>query len=111
MRTILLASVATILLAPAVAQSQSDERQRIDTTFAFEKNGAVDLGHVSGDIIVTGWNKSEVKIVASIEIGYFEYTASPSRVRISARSRRSRMGDQRIEISVPIGTEVHATSV
>jgi len=111
MRTILLASAVSCLLAPAVAKSQSDERQRIDTTFAFEKNGAVDLGLVSGDIIVAGWNRPEVKLFASIEIGYFDYALSPSRVRVTARSRRNRMGDQRIEISVPIGTEVRASTV
>lgn len=111
MRTLLIASVASLLLAPAVAPAQSAERQRIDTSFTFEKNGAVDLGLVSGDIIVTGWNKPEVKILATIETGYFEFSPSPSRVRISARSRRGRMGDQRIEISVPIGTEVKASTV
>lgn len=111
MRTIFLASVAALLLAPATAQSQNNERQRIDTTFAFEKNGAVDLGLVSGDIVVTGWNKPEVKIFATIETGYFEFSPSPSRVRINARSRHGRMGDQRIEISVPIGTEVRASTV
>jgi DUF4097 and DUF4098 domain-containing protein YvlB len=111
MRTALFASIAALLLVPAAARAQGQERQRIDTTFAFEKNGAVELGLVSGDIVVTGWNRPEVKLFATIETGYFEYAASASRVRVNARSRRGRMGDQRIEISVPIGTEVRASTV
>ena len=111
MRTTLFASLAALLLVPAAAQCQSDERQRIDTTFAFEKGGVVDLGLVSGDITVTGWTKNEVKVIASIEIGYFEYAFSSSRVQIKAKSRRNRMGESRIEISVPIGSEVRASTI
>ncbi len=111
MRTFLFASLAALLLVPAVAPAQGSEPQKIDTTFAFEKGGAVDLGLVSGDIVVTGWAKNAVKILATIEIGYFEYAYSSSRVRINARSRRNRMGESRIEISVPAGTEVRASTV
>lgn len=111
MRTFVIASFAVLAAVPAVARAQSDERQKIDTTFAFEKGGSVDLGLVSGNIIVTGWNKPEVKIYATIETGYFDASFSNSRVRIQARSRRSKMGHQQIEISVPIGTEVHTSTV
>lgn len=111
MRTFLFASIAALLVVPAAAQSQRDERQRIDTTLAFEKGGAVELGLVSGDIHVTGWTRNEVRVLASIEIGYFDYSLSSSRVSITARSRRNRMGESRIDISVPIGTEVRASSV
>ncbi len=110
MRAFLLATAALLIAAPTGACAQ-EERQKIDTTFAFEKNGVVELGLVSGDIVVTGWTKTEVKILATIEIGYFESSFSPSRVHISAKSRRNRMGDSRIEVSVPIGTEVRASTV
>lgn len=111
MRTFLLATAAALLLAPDAACAQGADRQKIDTTFAFAKGGVVDLGLVSGDIIVTGWARNEVKILASIEIGYFETSFSPSRVSISAKSRRNRMGESRIEVSVPVGTQVRASSV
>ncbi len=110
MRTILFATAALLIALPDTACAQ-EERQKIDTTFAFDKNGAVDLGLVSGDIVVTGWNRPEVKLHATIEYGYFEYAPSSSRLRLNARSRRGRMGDSRIEISVPIGTEVRASTV
>ena len=111
MRTLLLATAALLVLGPHAARAQQTERQKIDTTFAFEKSGAVDLGLVSGDIVVTGWAKNEIKILASIEIGYFETSFSPSNVRISAKSRRNRMGDSHIEVSVPVGVEVRASTV
>ncbi len=111
MRTLLLATAAVLALAPNSGCAQGADRQKIDTTFAFAKGGAVDLGLVSGDIVVTGWARNEVKINAFIETGYFEYSASPSRVSINAKSRRNRMGASRIEISVPAGTQVRASSV
>lgn len=110
MRTFLLATAALLIAAPDRACAQ-DERQKIDTTFAFDKAGIVELGLVSGDIVVTAWPKNEVKIFATIEIGYFESTLTSTRVRINAKSRRNRMGESRIEISVPVGTEVRASSV
>ncbi len=111
MRKLLFTTLAISFLFPAIACAQSDERQRIDTTFAFNKGGVVDVGLVSGNVVVTGWTRNEVKVFASIEIGYFEYSLTSSRVQIRAKSRRNRMGESRIEVSVPIGTEVRASSV
>lgn len=111
MRRLLFVAAAALLFVPAVACAQSQERQKIDTAFAFAKGGGVDLGLVSGDIHVSGWSRNEVKILATIELGYFEYSRSSSRVSITARSRRNRMGASRIDVSVPIGTEVRASSV
>jgi len=111
MRTFLFAT-ALLAAAPAAACAQDNEtRQRIDTTFAFDKGGSVDLGQLSGEIIVTGWTKPEVRILATIETGYLESSLSSSRVRIAARPRRNRMGHSRFELSVPIGTQVRATTV
>lgn len=111
MRTVLFATAALLIAAPAAARAQSEERQKIDTTFAFEKSGVVDLGHVSGDITVTGWTRGEVKIYGVIELGYLESSFSSSRVRITAKSRRGRMGRSHYEVSVPVGTEVRASTV
>lgn len=111
MRKLLFVATAALLFVPRLACAQGEERQKIDTTFAFDRSGVVDLGLVSGDIVVTGWTRNEVKILASIELGYFEYSLSSSRVQIRARSRRNRMGESRIEVSVPVGTEVRASSV
>lgn len=111
MRTFLLATAAFLALATVVRAQGDESRQKLDTTFAFSKGGSVDLGHVSGNIVVTGWTKGEIKIYAVIERGYLDATLTSSRVSITARSRRNRMGDSRYELSVPIGTEVRASSV
>lgn len=111
MRTYLLATAAFLAVAP-VARAQRDESlQKIDTTFAFSKGGSVDLGHVSGDIVVTGWTRQEIRIYAVIETGYLDASMSSSRVSITARARRNRMGSSHYELSVPIGTYVRASSV
>lgn len=111
MRTFLLATAALLAVAPVARAQGNESLQRIDTTFAFTKGGSVDLGHVSGDIVVTGWTRGEIKIYATIETGYLDATLTSSRVSITARSRRNRMGNSRYELSVPIGTEVRASSV
>ena len=108
MRTLLLASFALLAAAP-VAGAQ--DVQKIDTTFAFARDGSVDLGLVSGEIVVTGWSRQEVKIHAFIETGYFEASYSNSRVSVTARSRRNHMSEARYEVSVPFGTRVRASAV
>ncbi len=111
MRKFVFAAIALLAAAPAARAQGGEERQKIDTSFAFAKGGSVDLGHVSGDIIVTGWTKGEIKIYAVIETGYLKASMSSSRVQISAHSRHNRMGKSHYELSVPIGTEVRATAV
>ncbi len=96
--------------APAAARAQS-ERSRVDTTFAFGKNGTVDLGIVSGDISVTGWTRAEAKVNAFVERGTLDVSLSSSHIGIALRSRRNNMGDSRYELMVPIGTRVTAHSV
>lgn len=108
MRTALFATLALLAAAP-IAGAQ--DVQKIDTTFAFAKGGSVSLGHVSGEITVTGWSRNEIKIYAVIEKGYLESSLSSSRVQINARSRNNRMGNSHYELSVPVGTEVRASSV
>ena len=108
MRTFLFASLALLVAAP---RAGAQDLQKIDTTYAFAKGGSVNLGHVSGDIIVTGWSRNEIKVYAVIEKGYLEADLSSSRVQIRARSRNNRMGNSHYELSVPIGTEVRASSV
>jgi DUF4097 and DUF4098 domain-containing protein YvlB len=79
---------------------------RIDSTFSFSRDGTIDLTSVSGDIIVTGWNRAEVKVHARTERGHLRWSASSSRVTIETESIRGRMGDTRYELSVPEGVRV-----
>jgi DUF4097 and DUF4098 domain-containing protein YvlB len=79
---------------------------RIDTTVAFSPNGTIDLSTISGDIIVTGWNRNEARIRAFSERGRLRFSMSSSRIRIEAESRRGRMGETRYELSVPQGVRL-----
>ncbi|MBX9927601.1 MAG: DUF4097 domain-containing protein [Gemmatimonadaceae bacterium] len=107
-RTFLLSA----LLAAATTASAQQERVAVDTTLAFDKNGIIDLGIVSGEIIVTGWNRNEARISARLEDrGYLETTFTAGRITINARSRRGKLGEAMYELSVPIGTTVRARAV
>ena len=109
-----------ILLAasPHAATAQTVSRTRVDTTFGFNKGASVDLGLISGEIIVTGWNRAEAHVVARIEQGELLTTLTSNRISIETGSRRRYagerhhdMGEARYEVSVPIGTRVHASAV
>lgn len=79
---------------------------RIDTTFAFPRDGVVDLSSVSGDIIVTGWNRGQARVRASSERGQLRWRFSSSRITIETQTVRGRMGETKYELSVPEGTRV-----
>ena len=80
-------------------------RERIDTTFAFDKNGSVTLTATSGDIVVTGSADARIHVVATSESGNLSLDASPNRVILQNRS-----GESHFEVAVPYGVQVIARS-
>ena len=112
------AAAAALLALPLAGACAQSAAARIDTTFAFDKNGWVDATAISGTIIVNGWTRAEAHVVARSEYGLIEPTFSASRITLSprpdrsSRSYRNRMGETTYEISVPVGTRVmvNATS-
>ncbi len=113
MRTFLrhLTRAALGALLPALALQAQVERQRVDTSFAFERGGSVQLSLVSGEIRVMTGTTNEIRIFATIERGRLETSLSRSRVTIEARSINNRLGAGRYEITVPPGTRVDAGAV
>lgn len=102
------AFACTALATPAHAQR---DRQRIDTTFAFNKDSWIDLSAVSGEITVTGSTRPEAKVYATIERGWIDASLSSNRIRMETRSDRGRQGPARYEITVPIGTRVQVSGI
>lgn len=86
-------------------------RQRIDTTFAFDKRGTLDLNTISGDIQVTGWARGEMRIQASSEYGVLEFDPGSTRVTLRSRSRSGRLGETKFVVTVPTGTRVIARTM
>ena len=78
----------------------------LDTSLTIDKRGIVDLTLTSGEITVTGWSRSDVRIKASSEYGYLRLDAAPSRITLVTRSRNGRLGETKYELSVPIGTRL-----
>jgi len=117
-RLILAAIVVTALPLSAKAQDEGIQIRgltRIDTTVRLDRGGAVDLSLISGKIRVTGWDRSDVKISASVESGYLRFNANSSRVSLSVEDsdndgRRGRhhndVGDARYDVSVPHGSRL-----
>ncbi len=99
------------LLLPLGAVDAQVERQRVDTSFTFERGGVVRLAIVSGEIRVTSVPGTTMRILATIERGRLETAIGRDRVSIEARSVGGRMGAARYELQVPVGTRVRADAV
>ena len=78
---------------------------RIDTTVAFSRGGIVDLSLVSGEIVVTGWERNEARVNAYSEHGILRLDVSGSRLTLDVERRRG-MGDTRYEVTVPVGARL-----
>ena len=109
-----IASAVAALLAPAGAEGQQRRRvadsgyeSRIDTTFAFDKAGSVNIGAAHGDIIVNGWTRSEIRIRAVSDDDNVRLSGSSSRVTLEVAGNR-RSSDSRFEVTVPHGARVYA---
>lgn len=90
-------------------QSQ-DIQSRVDTTFTFSRTGVVDLTQVSGDVVVTAWERGEARVRAFAERGRIRASLSSSRIALDVESVRGRVGDTRFEVTVPVGVRVIARS-
>ncbi|MCE9602912.1 MAG: DUF4097 domain-containing protein [Gemmatimonadetes bacterium] len=99
------------LLLPLSALPAQVSRQRVDTSFTFDRGGSVNLGLVSGEIRVRTGTGNEIRILATIERGRLETSFSRGLVSIEARSVNNRMGATLYELTVPAGTRVTASSV
>jgi DUF4097 and DUF4098 domain-containing protein YvlB len=87
----------------------NDSRQsgaRIDTTFAFNANGTVDLTSWNGDITVTGWTRNQARVRASTERGNLQWRFTQSRISVESDMYRGRGGETTFEVTVPEGTRV-----
>jgi DUF4097 and DUF4098 domain-containing protein YvlB len=117
----LILAAAAVMALPLSAVAQDNQGlqirglNRIDTTVRLDRGGAVDLSLVSGRIRVTGWDRSDVKITASIETGRLRFDANSSRVSLSVEDsdnqgrrghRHNNVGDAQFVVSVPRGSRL-----
>jgi DUF4097 and DUF4098 domain-containing protein YvlB len=88
---------------------------RVDTTVRLDRGGAVDLSLISGKIRVTGWDRPDVRISASIESGRLYFDANSSRVSLRVEDsdddgrrshRHNNVGEAQYDVSVPRGSRL-----
>ncbi len=106
---------ALLLLALAQVASAQDTRRRyrrddddparLDTTFAFSKDGAISVGIPDGEIVVRGWAEARVQIKATSERDNIRLDASSSHLTLETSGGG---GDAHFEITVPYGVRVQA---
>jgi hypothetical protein len=78
---------------------------RIDTTFAFSRDGVLDLTSYGADVTVTGWTRQEARVRGVTERGTrFRFTSG--RITIEAEGYRGRSSESQYEVTVPEGVRV-----
>ncbi|MEX2152435.1 MAG: DUF4097 family beta strand repeat-containing protein [Gemmatimonadaceae bacterium] len=106
-RTLLLTGILLAAATNAAAQDRRDDYLgRIDSTFAFDRRGTVVLSVGAGEIVVTAWNRDQIRVRARSERSVIRMDATSS--RLSLELARARGGDSRFEVTVPIGVRVSA---
>lgn len=107
-------AVVLVLLTAGSAGAQHvrrgydrDYRSTIDTTFSFDARGTVSLTLGSGDIVVNGWSRDEIRVHATTENGGIRLDATSSRLSLELAGAH-RGDDSRFEVSVPTGVRVVA---
>ena len=110
-----LAVVSLLCAARAGAQDRGPRRDRerdyrstIDTSFAFDQRGTVNLSVGAGNIIVTAWSRDQIRIRASSESQNIRFDATNARVTLELTSAYRSRGDTRFEVTVPAGARVIA---
>lgn len=104
---LLAAVLLSLAAAPATAQRDSEYRSRIDTSFAFDKNGTLSVTNRSGDVIVTAWPRNEIRVRATSESDNVRLDATSNRVSLEVGGWHGH-GDTRFEVTVPYGVRVQA---
>lgn len=105
---------ALLLLALAQVASAQDSRRRyrrddddqarLDTTFAFSKDGSVSISIPEGEIVVRGWADSRIHVKATSERDDIRLDATSSHLTLET----SGGGDTHFEVDVPFGVRVQA---
>ena len=107
----LVAALAVVAVASSTAAAQrrrvTDYRSRIDTTFSFDRNGTVNVSASNGSISVVGWSRDQVQVRTSGSSETIRIDGSSSRMTLNITGRR---GEGSIELSVPIGVRVTAST-
>jgi len=107
--TLALVSLGLTVSATTIeAQRRSrDDRSRIDTTVAFDRNGTVTVNAGSGDVIITGGTANTVHVRGNSDDDGIRFYAARNMIELSTARRGN---DTRFEVTVPIGTRIVAKS-
>ncbi|MGH7620544.1 MAG: DUF4097 family beta strand repeat-containing protein [Gemmatimonadaceae bacterium] len=88
--------------------NQSGNASQIDTTFSFNRGGTVVLTANSGDIVVNGWSRDEIRVHAVSDNDDIRMSASSTRVTVDVAGGHG--GDTRFDVTVPYGVRVTTSS-
>jgi len=107
----LVGTLALLAVVSHAADAQrrriTDVRSRIDTTVSFDRNGSVNISASNGSITIVGWSRDQVHVRTSAGSENIRLEGSSNRMTLNITGRR---GEGSIEVSVPIGVRVSAST-
>ena len=110
LRSLLFPAVLLVAAVPLDAQARRDRdrdyESRVDTTLNFDRRGAVSLTVGGGEIVVSTWDRPQVRVRARSERSTIRMDASASRLSLDVT--RNRSGETVFEVTVPAGVHVTA---
>jgi hypothetical protein len=87
--------------------------QQVDTTFAADGAGKLELHNVEGEIRVSGWSRDQIRIVADIddEEGYLSLGRSGTGIKVKTKWRYGPSNvDYRINVPASMALNLHGVS-
>ncbi|CAN5372240.1 hypothetical protein BH09GEM1_BH09GEM1_30320 [soil metagenome] len=92
--------------------AEREERGRagaLDTVVTFDSRGALMVSCPGGSVIVTGSDRTEIRVRARTESGAIRFTSNGTRATLEPTSGRG-CSDGHFEVTVPTGTKVSAAT-
>jgi DUF4097 and DUF4098 domain-containing protein YvlB len=106
-------TLALLLGARTMYAQRDRDRGTLDTTLSVRSGTRLTINNMSGQVIVRGWNRNQVRIVAESDQGRsVEIDESPGRIGIRTVMRRGH-AEVEYSISAPSGTpiEINGTNL
>lgn len=120
MRTLPTLSACLILLG-ASATALADTKvikvfeKTIDKELPADAKGIVEISNTSGAVVVSGWDRPEVKVHAELDEGVERLDMDSANGRVNIKvvlpSNSSHRNEAQLHVQVPRGSELHVTTV
>jgi DUF4097 and DUF4098 domain-containing protein YvlB len=107
--------VLCLLAVGLLAIGSASAANPVDETKAAAPNGSIEIGLISGELTVVGWDRQEIRVRGDLGAGdpefRFEVQEGEAEIEIEPREDRSMGPGLDLEISIPRGSQLEIAGV